>query len=125
MRSISSIGIGEEKWRFEDHKRKRRWTRFFERRTNLPSLYSGKEDKEQEEAIYHMLTWSQGSFTFKTQPIEMEDKLQTPTMYLLLEGVRRIDESESKILCPDWILNNFVLWRKIIWDFPKQKLFRN
>jgi tetratricopeptide (TPR) repeat protein len=48
-----------------------------------------------EEAVYHLFTWSQGSFHFDADQVPDEDErflVQLPAENLLLEGARRVDE---------------------------------
>src|SRR5690606_30490999 len=48
-----------------------------------------------EEAVYHLFTWSQGSFHFDTDQMPDEDGLllvDIPPEALLMEGARRVDE---------------------------------
>ena len=43
--------------------------------------------------IYHLLTWSRGSFEFHSLEVEMEDEVRMTTTGLLMEGARRMDEA--------------------------------
>lgn len=49
---------------------------------------------ERAEAVFHLLTWSEGDFDFSALPVEMEDEIQSSTTHLLLEGARRVDEAD-------------------------------
>ena len=46
------------------------------------------------EAVYHMLTWSEGRFDFSGVDVDMEDEVQSTTTHLLMEGARLIDEGK-------------------------------
>jgi DNA-binding response OmpR family regulator len=46
------------------------------------------------EAVYHMLTWSDGRFDFSAIDVDMEDEVQSTTTHLLMEGARLIDEGK-------------------------------
>jgi tetratricopeptide (TPR) repeat protein len=51
--------------------------------------------KQVEEAVYHLFTWTQGSFHFDTDQMPDEDGLllvDIPPEALLMEGARRVDE---------------------------------
>jgi DNA-binding response OmpR family regulator len=43
--------------------------------------------------IYHLLTWTGGTFEFLTCDVEGPDRVQTATMHLLMEGARLLDEA--------------------------------
>jgi DNA-binding response OmpR family regulator len=47
------------------------------------------------EAIYDMLSWRSGKFEFYYMEVEREDRVNTPTTALLLEGARRLDETKN------------------------------
>jgi CheY-like chemotaxis protein len=47
---------------------------------------------EGEKAVYRLLAWREGEFSFAPVAWEREAKLQTPTRALLLEGMRQLDE---------------------------------
>lgn len=47
-------------------------------------------------AIYGLLRWSRGSFQFRAQPVEEEDRIKTSVTYLLMEAARRMDEAQSR-----------------------------
>jgi hypothetical protein len=56
------------------------------------------------EAIYLMLTWSDGQFElWQTQPelLDGKDEVGESTTYLLMEGARRVDEARGVIPRPD------------------------
>ncbi len=46
------------------------------------------------EAVYHLLTWSDGRFDFSAVDVDMEDEVQSTTTHLLMEGARLIDEGK-------------------------------
>ena len=45
------------------------------------------------ECVYEMLRWQKGKFSFSAMQVDMEDKIQTSTTSLLMEGARLIDEA--------------------------------
>ena len=48
-----------------------------------------------EKALFRLLAWRDGRFTFTADAIAPETTVTTPTRVLLLEGLRQLDESES------------------------------
>ena len=50
-----------------------------------------------EECIYSMLAWSQGSFEFRQGEVDVADTISRSTTGLLMEGARRIDESKRDL----------------------------
>lgn len=55
---------------------------------------SSEPAKPERECVYAMLAWKTGIFSFSTTTaVDMEDKVQSSTTHLLMEGARRIDES--------------------------------
>jgi len=46
------------------------------------------------QAVYHLLTWSDGRFDFSGVDVDMEDEVQSTTTHLLMEGARLIDEGK-------------------------------
>ena len=52
----------------------------------------GDDSRKDQDAVYHMLSWSGGNFEFTECPVEMNDQIHQPTMHLLMEGARRLDE---------------------------------
>ena len=50
---------------------------------------------EGEKALYRLLSWRDGSFTFAPTRVSAAARILTPTRALLLEGVRQLDEWES------------------------------
>jgi CheY-like chemotaxis protein len=53
-----------------------------------------KDARKGAEAVYHMLTWSNGRFDFAAVDVDMEDEVQSTTTHLLMEGARLIDEGK-------------------------------
>ncbi|MBW2289081.1 MAG: DUF4388 domain-containing protein [Deltaproteobacteria bacterium] len=47
-----------------------------------------------EKALFRLIGWDRGSFSFRPQPVVVEDRIQTPTLSLLREGRRQIEEWE-------------------------------
>lgn len=45
-----------------------------------------------EAAVYRALLWSEGSFEMDFRPVRREDRVQTGTQAILMEGMRRVDE---------------------------------
>jgi CheY-like chemotaxis protein len=45
------------------------------------------------ECVYHLLSWSGGTFEFLACDVEGPDRVQTPTMHLLMEAARLMDEA--------------------------------
>ncbi len=58
----------------------------------VDAMIEGKNEPRGAEAVYHLLTWTQGKFEFSDIEVEMEDSIKISTTYLLMEGARRIDE---------------------------------
>ncbi|MBI2900924.1 MAG: DUF4388 domain-containing protein [Planctomycetes bacterium] len=44
------------------------------------------------EAVYEMLTWSEGAFEFRGGDVHERDEVRATTASLLLEGAQRMDE---------------------------------
>ena len=55
----------------------------------------GRENFKGAEGIYEMLTWRAGKFSFSALEVDMDDQIKMSTTHLLLEGARRIDETNS------------------------------
>src|SRR5690606_21090316 len=45
-----------------------------------------------EDAVYRLLTWTDGSFEVLFRPVRRRDVIQMSTQGLLMEGMRRLDE---------------------------------
>ena len=48
------------------------------------------------ECVYALLQWSGGSFEFLACDVEGPDRVQTPTMHILMEGARLMDEANRE-----------------------------
>ena len=48
---------------------------------------------EGEKALFRLLTWTEGSFTFRPEAIELAPRVTTTTRALLMEGMRQLDEA--------------------------------
>lgn len=44
------------------------------------------------QAVFHALSWVQGSIRFVSGPVDAPDEIQMTTMHLLMEGAQRLDE---------------------------------
>jgi CheY-like chemotaxis protein len=44
------------------------------------------------DAVYYLLGWTGGTFEFTECAVDMADQVNQPTMHLLMEGARRLDE---------------------------------
>ncbi len=47
------------------------------------------------ECIYELLRWSSGRFSFRIEPIDFSPEMDDSTTHLLIEGARRLDESQN------------------------------
>ncbi|MCB9555386.1 MAG: response regulator [Deltaproteobacteria bacterium] len=65
---------------------------FFRNGRAVSALVETPEGPRDAEAIYAMLTWTSGSFSFNQLDVEMADSIDQSTTHLLMEGARRIDE---------------------------------
>ncbi|MCC6746212.1 MAG: response regulator [Deltaproteobacteria bacterium] len=61
----------------------------------LAAFLEGQTEPRGADAVYLLLTWSSGAFEFTSLDVDMEDQVKTSTTHLLMEGARRIDESEA------------------------------
>lgn len=52
-----------------------------------------KPELKADEAVYHALNWTTGTFDFIECEVSGDDEIETELTYLLIEGARRIDES--------------------------------
>ncbi|MFH0901112.1 MAG: response regulator [Pseudomonadota bacterium] len=57
---------------------------------------SGSASLANEEAVYSMLEWTEGSFEFASGSGEPGEEMQASTNELLLEGARRLDETQRR-----------------------------
>jgi len=48
------------------------------------------------ECVYHLLGWGGGTFEFLACDVEGPDRVATPTMHILMEGARLIDEANRE-----------------------------
>jgi len=55
----------------------------------------GRPTPKNHEAVYHLLTWSEGRFEFSSLEVDMDDEVKTSTTHLLIEGARLLDEMRS------------------------------
>jgi uncharacterized protein (TIGR02266 family) len=60
-------------------------------RIDLPARYA---DKKGIERFFHALDWTQGQFELSAIEVDVEDELQLPISFVLLEHARRQDEAE-------------------------------
>ncbi len=54
---------------------------------------NGPRRRPAAEAVYEMLAWTSGQFELWQAEVGGPDEIQEPTTFLLLEGMRRIDEA--------------------------------
>jgi hypothetical protein len=47
------------------------------------------------EAVYEILGWSEGQFELWLTEVEGRDEVQQPTAFLIMEGLRRMDEARG------------------------------
>lgn len=50
------------------------------------------------EAVYELLTWTDGQFELWKAEVEGPDEVGKPSAFLLMEGARRLDEARSERL---------------------------
>lgn len=55
-------------------------------------LAASTEDNQGADAVYELLGWRSGSFSFSAIDVDMDDTVRQSTMNLLLEGARLLDE---------------------------------
>jgi len=51
-----------------------------------------RPDLEDTKCVYEMLRWQKGRFSFSAMDVDMDNKIQSSTTGLLMEGARLIDE---------------------------------
>jgi len=56
-------------------------------------VFASAGNTTNKQAVYATLAWAGGRFAFEPQPVTRDDEIQTPTTYLLMEGMRLLDES--------------------------------
>ncbi len=59
----------------------------------VESAAAEAENRKAVDAVFHLLSWSDGHFDFSALAVEMEDEVKSSTTHLLLEGARRLDEA--------------------------------
>ncbi|MEM6292907.1 MAG: response regulator [Myxococcota bacterium] len=67
--------------------------RIFLRGGQVISANLSEPAHEGKEAVYEMLRWKAGTFSFNAMDVEMEDTVKSSTTHLLMEGARLIDEA--------------------------------
>jgi len=55
-----------------------------------------KEEPRNAELVYRLLARTRGKFDFRPAGVLQEDEIQSSTTRLILEGARRIDESQRR-----------------------------
>jgi hypothetical protein len=53
---------------------------------------------EGEKALFRLIAWERGSFSFRPEPVFAETTIETPTLALLREGRRQVEEWEQMAL---------------------------
>jgi two-component system, OmpR family, response regulator len=61
-----------------------------------------------EEAIYQMLTWAEGRFELWMAEVQGRDEIEQCTAFLLMEGMRRMDEAAREAQ-PDLPANDIIV----------------
>ena|SRR5438477_13188833 len=56
----------------------------------------GQRRQSGPEAVYQLVTWTEGQFELWLAEVEGRDELRQPTSFLLMEGLRRLDESREE-----------------------------
>lgn len=56
----------------------------------------GRPTPKNAQAVYYMMTWTEGRFEFSTIEVDMDDEVHMKTTALLMEGARLIDESNRQ-----------------------------
>lgn len=62
-------------------------------RIELPPKYEAKRGIER---FFHALSWTTGQFELSATDVNVEDEMQLPTSFVLLEHARRQDEAEAR-----------------------------
>jgi CheY-like chemotaxis protein len=76
---------------------KERIGRMFLREGNVvQAKIDGAGALKNQEAVFQIVSWATGVFEFAVLEVEMEDKVQSSTVHLLLEAARRLDEELNK-----------------------------
>jgi CheY-like chemotaxis protein len=58
----------------------------------VQAFLEGRDELRHAEVVYFALRWSEGTFSFTSLEVEMDDEIESTTTHLLMEGARRIDE---------------------------------
>lgn len=66
----------------------------------LRARVEGPRRQNGAEAIFQMLTWADGQFELWQAEVEGRDEIQQRTAHLLMEGMRRLDESRVSETIP-------------------------
>jgi CheY-like chemotaxis protein len=66
--------------------------RLFVRRGRILAARIDRSPLRGREAVYKLMTWTDGQFDFNAVDVDMEDEVASSTTHLLLEAARRIDE---------------------------------
>jgi CheY-like chemotaxis protein len=56
----------------------------------------GDGQPENEEAVYHLLSWTSGRFELSPEPVDREAEINQTTTHILMEGARRLDEQDRE-----------------------------
>jgi CheY-like chemotaxis protein len=67
---------------------------FYEGRV-IRAGYDKKDKPKNAELIYELLSRADGKFEFRNLVVDEKDEIRTPTMHLLLEGARLMDEKHN------------------------------
>jgi two-component system, OmpR family, response regulator len=62
-------------------------------RIDLPPRYAHKQGIDR---FFHALNWKEGQFELSAVEVDVEDELQLPISFVLLEHARRQDEGQSR-----------------------------
>jgi len=68
---------------------------FYEGRV-IRAGYDKKDKPKNADLIYELLSRAEGKFEFRNLVVDDKDEIRTPTMHLLLEGARLMDEKHHK-----------------------------
>ncbi|MND05881.1 hypothetical protein D3C83_269270 [compost metagenome] len=59
-------------------------------RIDLPAPHASKQGIER---FFHALGWTDGQFELSAAEVDVQDEMELPTSFVLLEHARRADES--------------------------------
>ncbi|MES1204996.1 MAG: DUF4388 domain-containing protein [Pseudomonadota bacterium] len=65
----------------------------------LRARMEGRVRRSGKPAVYELCNWRDGRFEFTQAQIDVADEIDTPTVRLLMEGARRIDEAAVALPC--------------------------